>query len=114
MGIVTISARAVARIAGKIAEDCKGVAALADRSRAAGVTRFISGGTKGVSIARVRDGIAVDIYIICEFGADVPAIRRRISEGITEKLGETGLKIKKVNVHIVDVKDHKGDSNGVR
>lgn len=107
MGIVTISARALAQLAGKIAADCEGVALLTDRSKRDEISRFLNGGAKGVYITKVKGGVVVNIYIICRYGANVPLIQEKISNGIAEKLGETGVKIKGINVRIAGVRKNE-------
>ncbi len=103
MGTVTISKKALAQISARIAGDCEGVAMLTDRSKRDELSRLLSGGVKGVYITREKGGVAVEIYVICSYGADVPSIRKKIADGIAERLGETGIKIKGVSVCVTGV-----------
>ncbi|MGM9935798.1 MAG: Asp23/Gls24 family envelope stress response protein [Candidatus Ornithomonoglobus sp.] len=107
MGTVTISKKALAQISAIAARDCDGVAMLTDRSKKDEISRFINGGVKGVYITKEKGGIAVEIYIICNYGADVPSIRREIADKIAEKLGETGIKIKGVSVCVTGIRSNK-------
>ncbi|MDD6763601.1 MAG: Asp23/Gls24 family envelope stress response protein [Clostridiales bacterium] len=105
MGTVTISKKALAQISAKTALDCEGVAMLTDRSKKDELSRFLNGGVKGVYITKVQGGIAVEIYIICSYGADVPSIRKQIADGIAGALGEIGIKIKGVSVCVTGVQE---------
>lgn len=112
MGTVTISKKALAQISAKAARDCEGVAMLTDRSKKDEISRFLNGGVKGVYITKTKGGITVEIYIICSYGADVPSIRREIADGITERLGETGIKIKGVSVCVMGVQTRYNNGTG--
>ncbi|MGN1116066.1 MAG: Asp23/Gls24 family envelope stress response protein [Candidatus Ornithomonoglobus sp.] len=103
MGTVTISKKALAQLSAKTARDCEGVAMLTDRSKKDEISRFLNGGVKGVYITKSKNGVAVEIYIICRYGADVPSIRREIADKIAGRLGETGIKIKGVSVCVTGV-----------
>lgn len=108
MGTVTISRRALAEIAARIAADCEGVEALADRSRREEVSRLIGGGVKGAYVTKVKGGVAVDIYIVCRHGSNIPRIRKRIADGIRDTLGGAGVGIKSVSVTAAGILPPKG------
>ena len=99
MGLVTISKKAIAQLAQKIARSCEGVADLTDRSGKDEMSRLLTGGVKGVYISREKGKISAEIYIICRYGADVAAIQEQITEGLTVELGEIGIKTGSVTVY---------------
>lgn len=106
-GIVTISKRAAAQLAGRIAAECSGVECLTDRSKKDEVSRFLNGGQKGVYITSAKGGLSMEIYVICSFGTNGPEISKTISERIRTELGKTGIRIKNVTVRIAGIKSHK-------
>jgi uncharacterized alkaline shock family protein YloU len=105
LGTITVSKHALEQLAKRVTEECDGVYALTDRSKQAELSRLFNGGTKGVYIRKTDKGLEAEIHIICEYGAQVPALRRNISERIKEKLDETGVKINGVSVRVEGVRN---------
>jgi uncharacterized alkaline shock family protein YloU len=59
---------------------------------------------KGVKVEVGKKEVAVDVYIIVEYGYRIPEVARKIQDNVRQAIENmTGLKVIEVNVHIVDV-----------
>ena len=107
LGRITISSDAIAHIVGETARECYGVVGMAATSLRGGVARLLSRDrlTQGVSVRREADGLAIDLYVVVEFGlnlAEVAAnLRSRVKYQV-EKLTE--LEVSSLQIHIQGVK----------
>ena len=60
--------------------------------------------TRGVRVTEERDGIAVDVYVLVTYGADIPVVAWNIQEQVKHALEElSDVVIAKVNIHIQGV-----------
>ncbi len=105
-GIVTISDRAVMQIASYTAEKCDGVAEMTDRTKKDGAARTIKGksDTAGVYVKKTPNGVVLDVYIACCYGAEVNKLKEDVAKAVTAAYACTGITISGVNVHINSVK----------
>lgn len=105
IGIVTVSERAVMQIAAHIAKQHDGVKRLTDKKSGDGITRAIKGSrdTKGVYILKSKQGLALEICIICSYGINTVRLCADITKRIRSELCEVGFRIKEINVRIMGV-----------
>lgn len=115
-GNTTIDHNVVAKIAGLAAREVDGVHSLVPFStgqRLSSVASAISGSDMkdlGVHVEVGEIEAAVDIRIITEYGQSIPKITQEIQQKIHQRLGEmTGLKVKEVNIEVVDLWFDDGD-----
>ena len=105
IGTVTVSERAVMQIAAYIAKQYDGVKRLTDRKSGDGITRAIKGNrdTTGVYLLKSKQGLALEICIICRYGINTVRLCADITNRITAELTDTGFRIKEINVRIMGV-----------
>jgi uncharacterized alkaline shock family protein YloU len=106
-GSVSFADEVIAQIVGLTVLECYGVVGMAATSLRGGVARLLSRDrlTQGVSVRREADGLAIDLYVVVEFGlnlAEVAAnLRSRVKYQV-EKLTE--LQVSSLQIHIQGVK----------
>src|SRR3954452_9754820 len=106
-GAVTVTNEAVAHVVGLIVLGCYGDVGMAATSLTQGVARLLTRDrlTQGVSVRRNGAGLAIDLYVVVEFGlnlADIAAnVRSRVQYQV-EKL--TQMPVHSVQLHIQGVK----------
>ena len=106
-GSVTVTNEAVAHVVGLTVLECYGVVGMAASSLTQGVARLLTRDrlTQGVTVRRNGAGLAIDLYVVIEFGlnlADVAAnVRSRVQYQV-EKL--TQMPVHTLQIHIQGVK----------
>jgi uncharacterized alkaline shock family protein YloU len=106
-GSVSFADEVIAQIVGLTVLECYGVVGMAATSLTRGVARLLSRDrlTQGVSVRREPAGLAIDLYVVVEFGlnlAEVAAnLRSRVKYQV-EKLTE--LDVASLQIHIQGVK----------
>jgi uncharacterized alkaline shock family protein YloU len=106
-GSFTIANEVIAQIVGLTVLECYGVVGMAATSLSQGVARLLSRERldQGVSVRRERDGLAIDLYVVVEYGlnlAEVAAnVRSRVQYQV-EKL--TQMPVHSLQIHIQGVK----------
>jgi uncharacterized alkaline shock family protein YloU len=104
LGRITISPDVVAHIAGQAALESYGVVGMSARGR---VGRLLSRDRvgQGVVVGRTDEGVAVDLYVVCEYGLNLAEIASGLRNRVQYDLERlTGLRVAAVEVHIQDVK----------
>ncbi len=106
LGLVTIAPRAMAQIASYFARNCEGVAEMTDISKRNDIQNAILGrdDVAGAYVKNTKDGVAVDVYLACYYGADTEELKARVESEVREAYAPTGVKIKRVDAHINSVK----------
>lgn len=103
-GKVTVSKRVVLQLAAYIASRCDGVKALTDRNSGEALARIFTGkGERGVYLKNTRQGIELEICVICKYGIDGTALCDEIKGRITAELEGTGFKLKRVEINITGI-----------
>jgi uncharacterized alkaline shock family protein YloU len=106
-GSFIIANEVIAQIVGLTVLECYGVVGMAATSLSQGVARLLSRERldQGVSVRRERDGLAIDLYVVVEYGlnlAEVAAnVRSRVQYQV-EKL--TQMPVHSLQIHIQGVK----------
>lgn len=101
-GIVTVSDTAVKQIAAYFIKNCTGFAEMTDKTK----KRIIIGrsDTSGIYVKNTREGVVIDAYFACLYGADPTALAKEAQDKVFNAYEGTGIKISKVNIHINSVK----------
>lgn len=109
MGNVKISEEVVSTIAGLAATEVKGVA-----SMSAGLTGGIyeligkKNPSKGVKIEMQEEEVALDLYLVVEYGAKIPDVALEVQQAVKNSVETmTGLTASKIDIHIQGVKMEK-------
>ncbi len=115
-GQTIIRNQVVAKIVGLAVREIEGVHRLvpfgAGQSVAA-VAKTVTGSTMrdlGVQVEVGTEEAAIDLRIIAEYGASIPAIAEAIRRNVSERVeGMTGLRVVQVNIDVVDLYFPEGD-----
>ncbi len=107
IGTIDLSSDVVATIAGASAIECYGLVGMASRSTTNGIVNLLKREnlSKGVSIQMEEEGIAIDLYVIIQFGTKISVVAENIIEKVKYNVeNQTGLKVLNVNLHIEGVR----------
>lgn len=107
IGTIDINSDVVATIAGASAIECYGLVGMASRSTTNGIVNLLKREnlSKGVSIQMEEEGIAIDLYVIIQFGTKISVVAENIIEEVKYNVeNQTGLKVLNVNLHIEGVR----------
>ena len=120
MGKTHIHQEVVAKIAGLAVREVDGVHELVPfgaGQRLSSLAHTISGDEMkdlGVAVEVGEFEAAVDVRIITNYGVSIPKIARSIQDNVAERISMmTGLKVKEVNIEVVDLYFNKPEK-GVR
>jgi uncharacterized alkaline shock family protein YloU len=108
LGRISISPEAVAQVVARVVAECYGVVGM----RAPGparerVTRLLprSRMTRGIVVRNLDDAIALDLYVVVEYGLNLAEVAATVRSRVAYELERlTGLRVGSVDVHIQDVK----------
>ena len=109
LGTITIDNDVVARTAGIAAMGCYGVVGMAARNVRDGLVQLLKKEslTKGVRLNIEDNKLIVDLYIIVEYGTNIPTIANMLMSGVKYKIEETtGLTVREINVFVEGVRVH--------
>jgi uncharacterized alkaline shock family protein YloU len=104
LGRISISSGAIAHIVGHTAAEAYGVVGMGARGR---VGRLLSRDrlTQGVEIRQSEEGVAIDLYVIVEYGLNLAEVAASIRSQVQYEVERlTGLRVAAVDVHIQDVR----------
>jgi uncharacterized alkaline shock family protein YloU len=115
-GSISFANDVVATIAGIATVEVEGVA---------GMSGGFSGGlaellgrknlTKGVKVEVGKEECAVDLYIIVEYGSEIPAMTQKIQSNVKKAVETmTGLRVVETNIHIQGVRVSKESSEDTK
>ena len=113
LGSVRIADEVIASIAGIAAVDVPGVVGMS--SGLIGGMAVMMGKknpSKGVKVQVGAREVAVDLYIIVEYGLRIPDVALQVQEKVKEAVEiATGLSVIEVNVHVQGVGFSQGDTD---
>lgn len=112
VGSVKISEDVVATIAGLAASEVQGVASMS-ASLASGIYDLIGKKnlSKGVKIEMKDNDVAVDLYLVVEYGAKIPEVALQVQQAVKKNVETmTGLNASKIDVHVQGVKMEKEET----
>lgn len=106
LGSIRIADEVVEVIAGLATSEVEGVVGMTggivgDLAHMLGRNKNLS---KGVKVEVGDHEVAVDLYIVVEFGASIPEVALKVQESVKEAIESmTGLKVVEANVHVQGV-----------
>jgi len=106
-GQLIVPNEVIAQIVGLTVLECYGVVGMAATSLSQGVARLLSREriTQGVAVRREGDQLAVDLYVVVEYGLNLAEVAANVRSRVTymvEKL--TGIPVSSLQIHIQGVK----------
>lgn len=67
---------------------------------------------KGIRVELTANGVLIDVYVVINYGATIPAVAQKIQTNIRQALKNmTALEIDEINVHVVGVQMEKEEPN---
>ena len=106
-GDLIIPSEVIAQIVGLTVLECYGVVGMAATSLSQGVARLLSREriTQGVSVRREGDALAIELYVILEFGLNLAEVASNVRTRViynVEKM--TRMTVGSVQIHVQGVK----------
>lgn len=106
IGIVKISDEVVSVIAGVACSDIKGIAGMST-GIVGGITQILGGKknvSKGVKVTVGEDNTAIDLYVIVDYGINIPEVAKQVQESVKKAVETmTGLEVSAVNIYVQNV-----------
>ncbi len=107
MGTIEVAPRAIATIAAHAAARTYGVVGMAPHTLREGVAQLLhqQDAHKGVAVRIDGDEIAIDLYVIMEYGTRIAEVARNIQENVRYAVERAlGMPVAQVNVRIQGVR----------
>lgn len=107
MGTIEVAPRAIATIAAHAAARTYGVVGMAPHTLREGVAQLLhqQDAHKGVTVRINGDEIAIDLYVIMEYGTRIAEVARNIQENVRYAVERAlGMPVAQVNVRIQGVR----------
>jgi len=97
----------IAQIVGFTVLECYGVVGMAATNLTQGVARLLSREriTQGVSVRREGDGLAIELYVILEFGLNLAEVASNVRTRVVYNVEKmTRMTVGSVQIHVQGVK----------
>jgi uncharacterized alkaline shock family protein YloU len=110
VGTVNISNDVLADLAGYAALECYGIVGMASPSLRDGVAQLLSRDKlrKGVTIHSDGEGVAVDLYVVAEYGTNLAEVAHNMADRVKYVLTTTAeVKVESVEIHVQGIKVRK-------
>lgn len=106
---VNISKDVISGIAMNTAKDVNGIAAITGKFTASDIKELYKKNVgNGVRIEYLDDGIVMDVFVVVEYGSNIPEIAKELQESVINAVSTmTGLNVLRVNVNVVGVSQPK-------
>ncbi len=107
LGRIEVSPTAIASLASQAVLECYGVVGMATKDLASGIVEILQPAShrRGVDIHTDSGRIAIDLYVVIEYGTPIATVARNIQSvvkyTVERALGET---VDAVNVHVQDLR----------
>jgi len=109
-GRVEVFPSAVAAIAGHASLDCYGIAGMAARGLRDGVAELLHRGnvSHGVEVLEVEGGIAIDLYVIVQYGIRISEVAHNLQETVKFAVERSvNVPVVEVNVNVQGVREER-------
>jgi uncharacterized alkaline shock family protein YloU len=107
LGKVEVSPTAIASLASQAVLECYGVVGMATKDLARGIVQILQPAShrRGVDVQIDGDAIAVDLYVVIEYGTRIATVARNIQSTVNYTLEKAlGVPVAAVNVHVQDLR----------
>ncbi len=113
-GNIKISPDVIATVAGIATNEIKGVAGMGG-SVVGGIAEILGGKKnkgRGVKVEMIENNVVIDLYIIVEYGANIPDIAWEIQDNVKNSVESmTGMNVENVNIHVEGVSFEKAENS---
>jgi uncharacterized alkaline shock family protein YloU len=106
-GQLIVPNEVIAQIVGLTVLECYGVVGMAATSLSQGVARLLSREriTQGVAVRREGDQLAIDLYVVVEYGLNLAEVAGAVRERVSYQVEQlTRLEVADVEIHIQGVR----------
>lgn len=106
-GKIEVAPRAIATITARAVLQCYGVVGMAPRNLREGVAQVLrkEDQHKGIDIVIDNDEIAIDLYVIIEYGTRIVEVARNVQENVRYAVEHAlGLPVSRVNIRVQGVR----------
>jgi uncharacterized alkaline shock family protein YloU len=106
LGRITVSPRAIATVASHAALGTYGVVGMSSRGLADGIAQLlVRDPHRGIEVLTEGDSIAIDAYIIVEYGTRVSAVAASVANTVRYQVEQMlGRPVAAVSVHVQDLR----------
>jgi uncharacterized alkaline shock family protein YloU len=107
LGKVEVSPTAIASVASQAVLECYGVVGMASKDLASGIVEILQPAShrRGVDVHIADDQIAIDLYVVIEYGTRVAVVAQNIQSVVKYALEKAlGVLVNAVNVHVQDLR----------
>ena len=109
-GRIEVFPSAVAAIAGHAAMRCYGISGMAGRGLRDGVAELLrrENADKGVDVVQVEEGLAIDVYVIVQYGIRITEVAHNLQETVKFEVERSvNVPVLKVNVNVQGVREEE-------
>jgi uncharacterized alkaline shock family protein YloU len=107
LGRIEVSPLAIASLASQAVLGCYGVVGMASKDLASGIVEILqpSSHRRGVDVQIVDDRIAIDLYVVMEYGTRIATVAQNIQSVVKYTVEKAlGVPVAAVNVHVQDLR----------
>lgn len=107
MGRIEVSPLAVASLASQAVLGCYGVVGMASKDLASGIVEILQPAShrRGVDIQIGDDQIAIDLYVVMEYGTRIATVAQNIQSVVKYSVEKAlSVPVAAVNVHVQDLR----------
>jgi uncharacterized alkaline shock family protein YloU len=107
LGRIEVSPTAIASLASQAVLECYGVVGMSTKDLARGIVEILQPAShrRGVDVHIDDDQIAVDLYVVIEYGTRIAAVAQNIQNVVKYSLEKAlSLPLAAVNVHVQDLR----------
>ncbi len=107
LGKIEVSPTAIASLASQAVLECYGVVGMATKDLASGIVEILQPAShrRGVEIDVDEDRIAIDLYVVIEYGTPIAVVARNIQSVVKYSVERAlSVPVAAVNVHVQDLR----------
>jgi uncharacterized alkaline shock family protein YloU len=107
LGRVEVTPTAIASLASQAVLECYGVVGMATKDLASGIVEILQPAShrRGVDVQINSGNIAVDLYVVIEYGTRITTVSRNIQSAVKYTLEKAlGVPVAAVNIHVQDLR----------
>jgi uncharacterized alkaline shock family protein YloU len=107
LGRIEVSPLAIASLASQAVLGCYGVVGMASKDLASGIVEILQPAShrRGVDVEIDDDRIAVDLYVVMEYGTRIAMVAQNIQSAVKYTIEKAlGVPVAAVNVHVQDLR----------
>ena len=107
LGRIEVAPLAIASLASQAVLGCYGVVGMASKDLASGIVEILqpSSHRRGVDVQIDDDRIAIDLYVVMEYGTRIATVAQNIQSVVKYTVEKAlGVPVAAVNVHVQDLR----------